>query len=52
MLDKIDRALDLIHAVLNFEKNIRYKGIYVSFWAQINGHFYFNYLPNFVASDE
>lgn len=31
MLDKIDRALDFIHAVLNFEKNIRYKGIYVSF---------------------
>lgn len=32
MLDKIDRALDFIHAVLNFEeKNIKYKGIYVSF---------------------
>lgn len=45
MLDKIDRALDFIHAVLNFEKNIRYKGIYGSFWAQINGHFYFN-IPN------
>lgn len=31
MLDKIDCVLDFIYVVLNFEKNIRYKGIYVSF---------------------